>query len=108
MKRREFIALVDAATACPLAARAQQPAMPVVGFLRQGPREAFTGVLAAFRKGLSETGFVEGRNLVIEFRWLDDPMIPTCCPMRRPIWSDAKSTLSQHQNAQGARSPPKH
>jgi putative ABC transport system substrate-binding protein len=47
--------------------------MPVVGFLRPGPPEAFAGVLAAFRKGLSETGFVEGRNLVIEFRWVDSP-----------------------------------
>jgi ABC-type uncharacterized transport system substrate-binding protein len=67
MRRREFITLIGAAW--PLAARAQQPAMPVVGYLGTGTPGSGANELAAFRKGLSETGFVEGRNLEIEFRW---------------------------------------
>src|SRR5215831_6407714 len=69
MRRREFIAGLAGSTAWSLAARAQQPVVPVVGFLRSGTPESGASMLAAFRKGLSETGFVEGRNLAIEFRW---------------------------------------
>ena len=70
MRRREFISLIAGATVWPFAARAQQPAMPVVGFLGvvSGP-EAIPDLLAAFRRGLAEAGFVEGKNLVIEYRF---------------------------------------
>jgi len=72
MKRRDFIAGLAGSTAWSLAAGAQQPVVPVVGFLRAGTLESSASMLAAFRKGLSETGFVEGRNLTIEFRWGQD------------------------------------
>jgi len=72
MRRREFIlALGSAAATWPLAARAQQPALPVVGFLRSTPSASFDHLVAAFRQGLSETGFVDGRNVVIQQRWAE-------------------------------------
>ena len=72
MRRREFITLLGGTAATwPLAAHAQQPAMPVVGFIREGSAQGGTRWVGGFQKGLSETGYVEGQNVTVEYHWLE-------------------------------------
>jgi putative ABC transport system substrate-binding protein len=71
MRRREFITLIGGAAAWPVQARAQQAALPVVGFVNPGTPEAAARHLAAFRKGLAETGYVESQNVMVEYHWLE-------------------------------------
>jgi putative ABC transport system substrate-binding protein len=79
MRRREFIALVGSAATWPLAARAQRPGMPLIGFLHSASPEPYASQVNAFRQSLKETGYVEGQNVAIEYRWAENQIarLPT-------------------------------
>src|SRR2546429_9784367 len=72
LRRRDFIALLGGTVlAWPLAARAQQPALPVIGFLHGASPEGYAPMVDGFRRGLAESGYVDGRNVAIEYRWAE-------------------------------------
>src|SRR6478609_4909978 len=71
MRRRDFIMLLSGVVATPLAARAQQPTMPVIGFLNSGSAGPYQHLVAGFNQGLKEAGYVEGENVAIEYRWAE-------------------------------------
>ena len=71
MNRRDFIALVGGAAAWPLGVPAQQPSMPVIGFLLGGSRDSYAQHIAAFHRGLAEAGYVEGQNVAVQYRWAE-------------------------------------
>jgi hypothetical protein len=100
IERRKFLAtLGGAAAAWPFAARAQQPAIPVVGILSSGSISAFTHLLGAFRQGLKETGYLEGQNVAIETHWAEGRFGIAGCCARAPSGQAAAAPPSSVMNS---------
>src|SRR6516165_3851115 len=73
-RRRDVIMLIGGAVAWPLAAHAKQPTIPIVGYVHSDSPQTVAGLLAAFREGLRETGYIEGQNVAIEYRWAENDL----------------------------------
>ena len=85
MRRRQFIAGLGSAVAWPLAAGAQQPAVPVIGFLSpQSADDEYKNITVPFLQGLKETGYVEGQNVAVEYRWAENQYDRANC--KTPLW----------------------
>ena len=112
MKRREFITLIGGVAATwPLAARAQQPTVPVVGFMHVGALKGNEHLWAAFQKGIGETGYIDGQNVTIEYHWAEghDDRLPelaaglvrrrdyACCCYSKRSYCQPKEMISANQ-----------
>src|SRR5262245_8340107 len=98
MRRREFICFIGSVAATwPLAARAQQSAMPVIGFINAAPAQIYKPQLAPFLKGLDEKGYVDGRNVTIEYRWAEGHIdrLPSTDPSVEPSSTRTISSRSR-------------